>query len=60
MEKQILTPGWVYKFLQPLQRAISPYLFNFKMHVPIEATIPLSEIDPTDTRLHTCEGKCVR
>ena len=36
---------------------MSEYLLNFKMHVPIEATIPLPEIDPTDTLLPMREGK---
>lgn len=37
---------------------MSEYLFKFKMHVFIEAIIPLSEIDPTDTLLPMHEGKC--
>lgn len=60
VEKQILTTGWVYTFLQPLQGAFSLYLLDVKTHILIEATIPLSEINPTDTCLSMCEGECTR
>lgn len=50
-----MTAGWLDKFLQAIWRAILQFLLNFKIHVSIEATNFLSEIDLMETLLHMCE-----